>query len=221
MRIARVVALLVTLAHGAAGQVDPKIVTGREAARETATELLEATVSGIWVVRDAAVHVLSTTPDDAPCRKDWRRLAARATEALWPYVTDWSTATAETTIAAVSERLAAAVADKTAAEAMKAESFRAEMEDLLPGRKSLLPSVEKQLAAVEDRETTALAFDLAEKLSSGIGSPFSETVGCVERGGLTWEEWVEAEAAGKAPATPPANQDEAARTIRQQSGVIA
>jgi len=190
-----------------------EIKAAREAEREAATELLVGTVSGIWVVRDAAVQVLAITAAAGPCRKEWRRLAARATETLWPYVADWSAATAETTVAAVGDKVAAAVADIVAEEADVEEGLGE-----LRQRYGL--PLEERLAALEDRATADLASALAEDLASGLDDLISEVIGCVERGGLTWEEWVEAEAAGKAPANPPAEQGEAVERVRK-SGLIA
>lgn len=221
LRIAMALVPLVTLAHGAASQPDPEIIAEREAAREAAATLLDATVSGIWIVRGAAVEVLAATPRDAPCRKEWRRLAARATEALWPYVTDWTTATAETATAAVGEAIAAIVADNAVGHAAEYQVLLDEMEDI-GGSSAVrdLPTVEEQLSGLEAQETTDLSLELAEKLASSTALPYGEAIGCVERGGLTWEEWVEAEAAGELPVKPLPEQDEAVETLRQQSGVV-
>lgn len=185
---------------------------------EDAAVLLETTVTGIWVVREAAVHVLAITADDAPCRQEWRQLAARGTEALWPYVADWSTATAETTSAAAAGRVAAAVAERVADEEIARAMLAEESKNDPFSRIEELSARDRDI--LEGNETTDRSLNLAESLSAGIAPAISQTGGCVERGGLTWEEWVEAEAAGKAPAKPPAEQDEALETVRQ-SGIVA
>ncbi len=185
---------------------------------ESAATLLEATITGVWVVREAAVQVLARTPGDAPCREEWRQLAARGTEVLWPYVADWSKATAETASAAAAGKVAAAVADRVA-EVAESRAIAAE-----ESKGSLFSRIEELSAhdrgILEANETADRSLTLVESLSAGVRRAISETVGCVERGGLTWEEWVEAEAAGKGPARPPAEQEEALETVRK-SGIVA
>lgn len=122
---------------------------------------------------------------------------------------------------AVAEAVAAAVADKIAAEAVSYQEFLDEMEALRPGYGDGGHSMERQLAAVEDKETTDVAFNLAQALSASVRDSLSEAIGCVQRGGLTWEEWVEAEAAGELPAKPPLEQREAAEKVQQQTRVFA
>ena len=99
--------------------------------------------SAVEVVREVSIEVLAATPDDAPCRPEWRRLAADSTEAL------------------------------------------------------------QRAQAIYEGAIARLSFDgppvAARDLLGRIAPALDATVGCVQRGGLTMEEWVELEARGRRP----------------------
>lgn len=109
----------------------------------------EQAYSAVEIVREVSIEVLAALPDDAPCRPQWRRLAADATDTL---------------------QRARAI-------------YESEVE-----RSSY------SVAALMDAPDRA-----ARDLLGRIASSMDATVGCVQRGGLTMEEWVELEARGRRP----------------------
>lgn len=122
----------------------------------------------VETVREASIEVLAAITDDAPCRAEWRRLAADATDAM---------------------QRAQAIYENEVAR-----------------------SAPYGLSAMVDAPARA-ARDLVGRIAPALDA----TAGCVQRGGLTMEEWVELEAAGRRPtpdAIDPVQREAAARIGR-------
>ena len=125
-------------------------------------------------IRESSLDVLAAVPDDAPCRPEWRRLAADATEAL--------------------RRLPAI-------------------------ERSYAAALMEQLARVSRNRFYRPPYDPSRRAAGELLDPIraarEAVVGCVERGGLTPEEWVELEAAGRrAPDPDPVQQNAVERIGR-------
>lgn len=116
----------------------------------------ETAVTIVGNVREASIDVLAAISDDAPCRAEWRRLAAEATDALQRKEAIWE------------------------ANGPSPEQLIRALEAAARGRSLRIP---------EDRRAEALLGRIAPALDA--------TRGCVQRGGLTMEEWVELEARGR------------------------
>lgn len=153
-------ATLTLSAAGCAALLDPIVQPGVDA--------YEKAYNFVATVREASIEVLAAIGDDAPCRAEWRRLAADATEAVQ------------------------------------------RAQDIYSG--------EVSASAVYGLEAGIRAQDRARRILLGrIATALDATVGCVQRGGLTMEEWVELEARGRRPdpeRIDPAQQDALGRIGR-------
>ncbi len=159
-------ALIATVLIGCSGLVDSIIEPGA-AQFQRAVALVET-------VREASIEVLAAVADDAPCRAEWRRLAADATDTM--------------------QRAEAIYRDEVQRALMSARD----------NSQALLAGADAQFRAARD-------------VRNRIAPALDATLGCVERGGLTMEEWVELEAAGRRPdagTVEPVQRDAAARIVR-------
>lgn len=152
---------------GCAALLAPIVQPGLDA-YEDAYKLVETT-------REVSMEVLAAIPDDAPCRAEWRRLAADATDAM-----------------------------QRAESIYKTEVESAVARSIGYGSLGLEAGVRAQGRA-------------RQILLGRIALALDETIGCVQRGGLTMEEWVEMEARGQRPdpdAINPTQQDAIGRLSR-------
>ena len=121
-----------------------------ESIAEPGLDQFRSSYSLVETVRETSMEVLAATPDEEPCRAEWRRLAADATDTM---------------------QRANAIYEN---EVNRAAPYG--------------------LSAMVDAQ-----FRAARYLRDRIAPALDATVGCVQRGGLTMEEWIELEAAGRRP----------------------